>query len=69
MGRGRKGFFLQGNKRNKRSRVLPKEEERFAVPHGKKLTINQTIIDLPEEFLNAFRQMKPRDVANILVNN
>jgi len=68
MGRGRNGFFLQGNKKNKRSRVLLKEE-RFAVPHSKKRTPNQTIIDLPEEFLNAFRQMNPRDVANILVDN
>ena len=70
MGRGRKGVFDQGNnKKNKRScGPLPKEE-RMIVPYGEKLTPNQTIIDLPEEVLNAFRQMNSRDVANILVNN
>ena len=69
MGRGRKGVIDQGNNKNKRScGPLPKEE-RIIVPFGKKRTPNQTIIDLPEEFLNAFRQMNPRDVANILVNN
>ena len=68
MGRGRKGAFDQGNKKNKRScGPLPKED-RIMSPFGKKQTPNQTIIDLPEEVLKALGQMNPRDVANILVN-
>ena len=68
MGRGRKGAFDQGNKKNKRScGPLPKEDRIF-FPFGKKQTPNQTIIDLPEEVMKALGQMNPRDVANILVN-
>ena len=70
MGRGRNGLFDQGNKKNKIScGPLPKEEKIMFIPFGKKRTPNQTIIDLPEEVLKAFRQMNPRYVANILVNN
>ena len=69
MGRGRKGAFDQGNKKDKRScGPLPKEERIFA-NYGKKRTPNQTNIDLPEEVLKALGQMNPRDVVNILVNN
>ena len=69
MGCGRKAVIYQGNKKNKRScGPLPKED-RSVVPFGKKRTPNQTFIDSPEVVLNAFRQMNPRDVANILVNN
>ena len=68
MGRGRKGAFDQGNKKNKIScGPLPKED-RIMLQFGKKQTPNQTIIDLPEEVLKALGQMTPRDVANILVN-
>ena len=69
MGRGRKGDFYQGIKKNKRScGPLPKECK-ILIPFGKKRTTNQNIIDLPEEFLKALGQMNPRNVANILVNN
>ena len=70
MGRGRKGVIDQGNnKKDKRNcGPLPKED-RNVFHAGLKTPANQTIIDLPEEVLNAFRQMNPRDVANILVNN
>ena len=68
MGRGRNGAFDQGNKNKMSCGPLPKEE-RFIFAYGKNRTPNQTIIVLPEEVLNAFRQMNPRDVANILVNN
>ena len=68
MGRGRKGAFDQGNKKNKRScGPLPKEERIFSIC-GEKRTPNQTIIDLPGEVLKALGQMNPRHVANILVN-
>ena len=72
MGRGRKGAFDQGNKKNKRNcGPLPKEErkkERIFAIFGERKTPNQTFIDLPEEVLKALGQMNPRDVANILVN-
>ena len=69
MGRGRKGAFYQGNKKNKRScGPLPKEERIYTM-NGERKTPNQTIIDLPEEVLKALGQMNPCDVANILVNN
>jgi len=68
MGRGRKGVVDQGNKNKRSCGPLPKEE-RITVPYGGKRTLNQTIIGLPEEVLDVLRQMNPRDVANILVNN
>ena len=68
MGRGRKGVVDQGNKNKRSCGPLPKEE-RITVPYGGKRTPNQTIIGLPEEVLYVLRQMNPRDVANILVNN
>ena len=68
MGRGRKSIIVQGNsKKKKECGPLPKQE-RNAFRLASKKPTNQTIIDLPEEVLNAFRQMNPRDVANILVN-
>ena len=69
MGRGRKGVIDQGNNKNKRNCGQLPKEDRKAFHAGLKNPANQTIIDLSEEFLNAFRQMNPRDVANILVNN
>ena len=69
MGRGRKGVIDQGNNKNKRSCGQLPKEDRKAFHAGLKNPANQPIIDLPEEVLNAFRQMNPRDVANILVNN
>ena len=69
MGRGRKGVIDQGNNKNKRSCGQLPKEDRKVFHAGLKTPANQTIIDLPEEVLNAFRQMNPRDVANILVNN
>ena len=69
MGRGRKGVIDQGNDKNKRSCGQLPKEDRKAFHARLKNPANQTIIDLPEEVLNAFRQMNPRDVANILVNN
>ena len=69
MGRGCKGVLDQGNNKNKRSCGQLPKEDRKAFHGGLKNPTNQTIIDLPEEVLNVFRQMKPRDVANILVNN
>ena len=69
MGRGRKGAFNQGNKKNKIScGPLPKGD-RIMFTYNERKTPNQTIIDLPEEVLKALGQMNPRDVANILVNN
>ena len=69
MGRGRKGVIDQGNKNKRSCGQLPKEDRKvFHV--GLKTSSNQSIIIvLPEEFLKVFRQMNPRDVANILVNN
>ena len=69
MGRGRKGVIDQGNNKNKRSCGQLPKEDRKVFHAGLKTPANQTIIDLPEEVLNAFRQMNPRNVANILVNN
>ena len=68
MGRGRKGVINQGNKKNiKTGGLLPKEDRILFWARFKK-PINQTFVDLPEEVLNFFRQMNPRDVVNILVN-
>ena len=69
MGRGCKGIIIQGTKKDKSNCGPLKKEERIYSMNGERKTPNQTIIDLPEEFLNVFRQMNPRDVANILVNN
>ena len=43
-------------------------EERNTFCFGSK-PVNQTIVDIPEEFLNELRKLNPRDVANILVNS
>jgi len=43
-------------------------EERNAFRFASKNPVNQTIVDIPEEFLNELRQLNPRDVANIIVN-
>jgi len=70
MGRGRKGVFDQGNKKTnkKTSHILPKEN-RKAFCLGIKTADNQPpVYYLSEEILNSFRQVNPRDVANILVN-
>ena len=68
MGRGRNAVIEQGNKKNKSSCGPLTKECKIFIPFGKRKTPNQTIIDLPEEFLKALGQMNPRDVANILVN-
>jgi len=69
MGRGRKGVINQGNKKNnKTGRSLP-NEDRKVFTFGMKAPDNQINVDIPEELLNAFRQMNPREVANILVNS
>ena len=69
MGRGRKSLVLQGySKPKKECGPLPKGDiELFCL--GTKNPTNQKILDIPEELLNAFRQLNPRDVANILVNS
>jgi len=69
MGRGRKSLVLQGySKLKKECGPLPKGDiELFCL--GQKNPTNQNIVDISEELLNAFRQMNPRDVANILVNS
>ena len=69
MGRGRKGVIDQGNKNKRSCGQLPKEDRKVFHAGLKTLSNQPIIIDLPEEFLNVFRQMNPRDVANILVNN
>ena len=66
MGRGRKGVIKQGCKK-KECGPLPMEE-RNAFRFALKNPVNQTIVDIPEEFLNELRQLNPRDVANIIVN-
>jgi len=69
MGRGRKGVIDQGNKKIKKDcGPLPKPDRNGFRYGFKKIPVNQTIFDIPEELLNAFRQIDPRDVANILVN-
>jgi len=67
MGRGRKGVIEQG-KKNKSGDLLPNEDRKFFWS-GIKKPANQTpVYYLSEEVLKSFRQMNPRDVANILVN-
>jgi len=67
MGRGRKGIVVQGKQNKKECGPLPEQDRKF-FHFSSKIPVNQTIFDIPEELLNAFRHMDPRDVANILVN-
>jgi len=69
LGRGRKSLILQGySKTKKECGLLPKGDiELFCL--GTKNPTNQIIVDILEELLNAFKQMNPRAVANILVNS
>jgi len=67
MGRGRKSIIVQGNsKKKKECGPLPREE-RNNFCFGSK-PVNQTIVDIPEEVLNELRQLNPRDIVNIIVN-
>ena len=68
MGRGRKGVIDQGNKKIKQTCGQLPKPDRNSFRCGLKNSVNQTIVDIPEEVLNELRQMNPRDVANILVN-
>ena len=69
MGRGRKSLVLQGySKQKKECGPLPKGDiELFCL--GTKNPSNQNILDIPEEVLNQLKKLKPRDIANILVNS
>jgi len=69
MGRGRKGVIDQGNKKNyKTGGLLPNEDRIIFWGKHKKNSESNPVYYLPEEVLNAFRQMNPRDVVNIIVN-
>ena len=69
MGRGRKGVIDQGNKKiKKEGGILPKEDREF-FRFGLRNSVNQNILDIPEEVLNQLKKLKPRDIANILVNS
>ena len=68
MGRGRKGVIDQGNKKIKQTCGQLPKPDRNSFRCGLKTPANQTIVEIPEEVLNAFRQMNPRDVVNIIVN-
>ena len=55
-------------KKNKSGDLLPNEDRKFFWS-GIKKPANQTpVYYLSEEVLKSFRQMNPRDVANVLVN-
>jgi len=68
MGRGRKSVIVQGNSKKKKKECgpLPMGERRNMCVGLK--PANQTIVDIPEELLNAFRKMNPRDIVNIIVD-
>jgi len=68
MGRGRTSFISQGkSKIKKHCGPLPKGD-RELIRLSPKNPANQNILDIPEEFLKALGQMKPRDFVNIIVN-
>ena len=67
MGRGRKGIVVQGKQNKKECGPLPKQDRNF-FHFSSKTPANQTIFDIPEELLNVFKQMNPRDVVINIVN-
>jgi len=64
MGRGRKGFVNQSEKKVTKT---PTGKDNIAW-FSKATTNKPPTVALSEEFLKALGQMNPRDVANIIVN-
>jgi len=60
--------LFKENKIKKQCGPLPKQERNFFHLRSKTPANQTPVYYLPEELLNAFKQMNPRDVANILVN-
>ena len=66
MGRGRTGIVNQSEKKQTKRH---KEHRNEIVWFGYAMTEKPPTVVFSEELLNAFRQMNPRDVVNILVNS
>ena len=69
MGRGRTGFTNQSNKKITKNHMADEKNNIAWLTGLDDKTNKPQNFDIPEELLNAFMQMKPRDVANILVNS
>ena len=68
MGRGRKGVLNQSNKKIvKRCGLIPNQDNQMFI-EGIKPAIDQTVVDLPEDFLNELTQMNPSVLAKTLMN-
>jgi len=68
MGRGRKSIIVQGkSKKKKECGPLP-NKDRNIFRFSSNNSVNQTIVDIPEEVLNELRQLNPHDIVNIIVN-
>jgi len=68
MGRGRKGVTNQSNKKITKNHMAD-EKNNVTWLIGLDETNKPQNVVIPKELLNAFMQMNPRDVANILVNS
>ena len=68
MGRGRKSIIVQGKQNKKECGPLPEKDRNFFNFSSKNPAKQTPVYYLPEELLNAFRQMNPRDVVNIIAN-
>jgi len=64
MGRGRTGFVNQSEKKITKT---PAGKDNLVWFHTA-TTKNTSTVPIPEEFLKALGQMKPRDFVNIIVN-
>jgi len=64
MGRGRKGFVNQSEKKITKT---PNGKDNIVWFHTA-TTKNSSTVPLAEEFLKALRQMNPSDFVNIIVN-
>jgi len=69
MGRGRTGFTNQSNKKITKIHMVDDKNNVTWLTGLYEISNKPLNVVIPEELLNAFRQMKPSDVTNILVNS
>jgi len=69
MGRGRTGFTNQSNKKITKTHMADDKNNVTWLTGLEEKSKKPLNVVITQEQLNAFRQMNPRDIANILVNS